>query len=82
MPTFDLCVSWQDPVTGLLPGISDQPHSWVRDNVYSVLAVWGLSLAYRKNADRDEDKAKAYELEQVGARLLVSIQSGQSVYAK
>lgn len=39
--------------------------AWVRDNVYSILAVWGLGLAYRKNADRDEDKAKAYELEQV-----------------
>lgn len=37
----------------------------MRDNVYSVLAVWGLGMAYRKNADRDEDKAKAYELEQV-----------------
>lgn len=31
--------------------------------------MWGLSLAYRKNADRDEDKAKAYELEQVGPQL-------------
>lgn len=30
------------------------------------MSVWALSLAYRKNADRDEDKAKAYELEQVG----------------
>ncbi|KAI4796426.1 hypothetical protein KUCAC02_026995 [Chaenocephalus aceratus] len=49
----------QDPVTGLLPGSSDQNHSWVRDNVYCVLSVWGLSLAYRKNADRDEDKAKS-----------------------
>ncbi|KAJ4949624.1 hypothetical protein JOQ06_021134, partial [Pogonophryne albipinna] len=48
-----------DPVTGLLPGSSDQNHSWVRDNVYCVLSVWGLSLAYRKNADRDEDKAKS-----------------------
>ena len=57
-------------MTGLLPGTPDQPHSWVRDNVYSVVSVWALSLAYRKNADRDEDKAKAYELEQVGARLL------------
>uniref|UniRef100_A0A3Q3KZG3 Phosphorylase b kinase regulatory subunit n=1 Tax=Labrus bergylta TaxID=56723 RepID=A0A3Q3KZG3_9LABR len=59
----------QDPVTGLLPGSPDQPHAWVRDNVYSVVSVWALSLAYRKNADRDEDKAKAYELEQVHARL-------------
>lgn len=37
----------------------------MRDNIYSILAVWGLGMAYRKNADRDEDKAKAYELEQV-----------------
>uniref|UniRef100_A0A8D1QKW2 Phosphorylase b kinase regulatory subunit n=1 Tax=Sus scrofa TaxID=9823 RepID=A0A8D1QKW2_PIG len=55
----------QNPVTGLLPASFDQKDAWVRDNVYSILAVWGLGLAYRKNADRDEDKAKAYELEQV-----------------
>lgn len=62
------CFLWwisKDPVTGLLSGTADLPHAWVRDNVYSILSVWGLSLAYRKNADRDEDKAKAYELEQV-----------------
>jgi len=52
-------------VTGLLPASKEQPDAWVRDNVYSILSVWALSLAYRKNADRDEDKAKAYELEQV-----------------
>lgn len=57
----------QDPVTGLLPGDEKLPHAWVRDNVYCILSVWALSLAYRKNADRDEDKAKAYELEQVGS---------------
>lgn len=57
---------WQDPVTGLLPASSEHPDAWVRDNVYSFVSVWALSLAYRKNADRDEDKAKAYELEQVG----------------
>uniref|UniRef100_A0A672L1C8 Phosphorylase b kinase regulatory subunit n=1 Tax=Sinocyclocheilus grahami TaxID=75366 RepID=A0A672L1C8_SINGR len=55
----------QDPVTGLLPGDETLPHAWVRDNVYCILSVWALSLAYRKNADRDEDKAKAYELEQL-----------------
>lgn len=53
-------------MTGLLPASDDHRDAWVRDNVYSILAVWGLGLAYRKNADRDEDKAKAYELEQVG----------------
>ena len=33
--------------------------------MYSILAVWGLALAYRKTADLDEDRAKAFELEQV-----------------
>ncbi|XP_040887807.1 phosphorylase b kinase regulatory subunit alpha, skeletal muscle isoform isoform X3 [Toxotes jaculatrix] len=60
----------QDPVTGLLPGSTDQPDAWVRDNVYSIVSVWALSLAYRKNADRDEDKAKAYELEQSVVKLM------------
>uniref|UniRef100_A0A8C1V4J3 Phosphorylase b kinase regulatory subunit n=1 Tax=Cyprinus carpio TaxID=7962 RepID=A0A8C1V4J3_CYPCA len=55
----------QNPVTGLLPASEQQKDAWVRDNVYSILSVWGLGMAYRKNADRDEDKAKAYELEQV-----------------
>ncbi|KAL7375039.1 hypothetical protein ABVT39_011015 [Epinephelus coioides] len=63
----------QDPVTGLLPGSPDQPHAWVRDNVYCVISVWALSLAYRKNADRDEDKAKAYELEQSVVKLMRGI---------
>ncbi|XP_034532699.1 phosphorylase b kinase regulatory subunit alpha, skeletal muscle isoform isoform X5 [Notolabrus celidotus] len=66
----------QDPVTGLLPSSPDQPHSWVRDNVYSVVSVWALSLAYRKNADRDEDKAKAYELEQSVVKLMRGILQG------
>uniref|UniRef100_A0A8C1TRL7 Phosphorylase b kinase regulatory subunit n=1 Tax=Cyprinus carpio TaxID=7962 RepID=A0A8C1TRL7_CYPCA len=60
----------QDPVTGLLPGDETLLHAWVRDNVYSILSVWALSLAYRKNADRDEDKAKAYELEQSVVKLM------------
>ncbi|XP_030609195.1 phosphorylase b kinase regulatory subunit alpha, skeletal muscle isoform isoform X6 [Archocentrus centrarchus] len=60
----------QDPVTGLLPGSPDHPDAWVRDNVYSIVSVWALSLAYRKNADRDEDKAKAYELEQSVVKLM------------
>lgn len=70
-----LCKPMQDPVTGLLPpkinwetyksGSSDCKDAWVRDNVYSILAVWGLSLAYNKNADMDEDRARAHELTQV-----------------
>ncbi|XP_066496077.1 phosphorylase b kinase regulatory subunit alpha, skeletal muscle isoform isoform X2 [Tiliqua scincoides] len=60
----------QNPVTGLLPASCDHKDAWVRDNVYSILAVWALGLAYRKNADRDEDKAKAYELEQSVVKLM------------
>ncbi|KAM9600771.1 phosphorylase b kinase regulatory subunit alpha, skeletal muscle isoform 2-T2 [Morphnus guianensis] len=60
----------QDAVTGLLPASADHRDAWVRDNVYGILAVWGLGLAYRKNADRDEDKAKAYELEQSVVKLM------------
>uniref|UniRef100_A0A667WRN2 Phosphorylase b kinase regulatory subunit n=1 Tax=Myripristis murdjan TaxID=586833 RepID=A0A667WRN2_9TELE len=63
-----LCL--QNPVTGLLPASTQQRDAWVRDNVYSVLSVWGLGMAYRKNADRDEDKAKAYELEQSVVKLM------------
>ena len=40
-------------------------HSWVRDNVYSILAVWALSRAYKKKTDFDVEKSKQYELEQV-----------------
>uniref|UniRef100_A0A8B9ZK88 Phosphorylase b kinase regulatory subunit n=1 Tax=Anas platyrhynchos TaxID=8839 RepID=A0A8B9ZK88_ANAPL len=59
-----------NPVTGLLSAGTDHKDAWVRDNVYSILAVWGLGMAYRKNADRDEDKAKAYELEQNVVKLM------------
>ena len=62
---------FQNQVTGLLPATPNHPHAWVRDNVYSILSVWGLALAYRKNADLDEDRAKAYELEQVEYILFV-----------
>jgi len=31
--------------------------------------MWGLALAYRKTADLDEDRAKAYELEQVSCNI-------------
>ena len=56
----------QDPITGLFSAAnSEQPHAWVRDNLYTIQAVWGLALAYRKHADLDEDRAKCYELEQV-----------------
>ncbi|GAB5584703.1 phosphorylase b kinase regulatory subunit alpha [Prionailurus iriomotensis] len=73
MATLGWCIrpscAIRNPVTGLLPASYDQKDAWVRDNVYSILAVWGLGLAYRKNADQDEDKAKAYELEHGNLKL-------------
>lgn len=49
-----IILSRQDPITGLLPASTavnahgDYTDAWVRDNVYSILSVWGLALAYRK----------------------------------
>ncbi|XP_054163933.1 probable phosphorylase b kinase regulatory subunit alpha isoform X2 [Oppia nitens] len=74
----------QNPVTGLLPtnhyhhqsddrtasGQHTDDHAWVRDNVYSILSVWSLSMAYKKNTDLDEDRAKTYELEQSCVKLM------------
>ncbi|MEY2894085.1 MAG: hypothetical protein RJA98_3993 [Pseudomonadota bacterium] len=47
-------LSRQDPNTGLLPASTaitvhgDYTHAWVRDNVYSILAIWALELAHRE----------------------------------
>ncbi|XP_074602861.1 putative phosphorylase b kinase regulatory subunit alpha isoform X2 [Brevipalpus obovatus] len=60
----------QNPVTGLLPTHPDSDHAWVRDNCYSILAVWALSMAYKKNTDLDEDRAKTYELEQSCVKMM------------
>lgn len=63
----------QDPITGLLPASTaitvhgDYTHAWVRDNVYSILAVWGLALAYRRQGT---DAGKTYRLEQSVVKLM------------
>ncbi|WP_407900444.1 glycoside hydrolase family 15 protein, partial [Scytonema sp. NUACC26] len=63
----------QNPITGLLPASTaitahgDYTDAWVRDNVYSILAVWGLALAYRKV---DESKGRTYELEHSVVKLM------------
>lgn len=60
-------LSRQDPITGLMPASTavnahgNYTDAWVRDNVYSILAVWGLAIAYRKV---DWDRGRTYELEQ------------------
>ncbi len=51
---YDTILSRQHPITGLLPASTavtahgDYTDAWVRDNVYSILAAWGLALAYRR----------------------------------
>ncbi|XP_012280025.1 probable phosphorylase b kinase regulatory subunit alpha isoform X1 [Orussus abietinus] len=65
-----IIMNHQNPVTGLFPASADNDHAWVRDNVYCILAVWGLSMAYKKIADADEDRAKTYELEQSCVKLM------------
>jgi phosphorylase kinase alpha/beta subunit len=60
-------------VTGLLPASTavnahgDYTDAWVRDNVYSILAVWGLAVAYRKV---DTDHGRTFELEGCVVRLM------------
>lgn len=50
----------QDPVSGLIPSQGHfKNHAWVRDNVYTIMCVWALSLALKKF-----DPSRAYELEQ------------------
>lgn len=66
-------LSRQNPITGLLPASTavnahgDYTDAWVRDNVYSILAVWGLGLAYRK---LDADGGRTFELEQSVVKLM------------
>ncbi|MEL6398540.1 MAG: glycoside hydrolase family 15 protein [Cyanobacteria bacterium J06607_6] len=69
----DLILLRQHPVSGLLPASTavtthgDYTDAWVRDNVYSILAVWGLALAYRKI---DDHQGRPYELQQSVTKLM------------
>jgi phosphorylase kinase alpha/beta subunit len=66
-------LSRQDPKTGLFPastdvnGHGDYTDAWVRDNVYSILAIWGLWLGYRKF---DHFPARTSQLQQSVIRLM------------
>lgn len=68
-----IILSKQNPITGLLPASTainthgNYTDAWVRDNVYSILAVWGLFLAYRR---LDNDNGKGYELEKSTVKLM------------
>ncbi|CAH0561386.1 unnamed protein product [Brassicogethes aeneus] len=65
-----IIMAHQNPVTGLFPLSPEKNHAWIRDNVYCILAVWSLSMSYKKMADQDEDRAKTYELEQSCVKLM------------
>ncbi|MGF1535279.1 MAG: glycoside hydrolase family 15 protein [Elainellaceae cyanobacterium] len=68
-----LILAKQTPLVGLLPASTavtvhgNYTDAWVRDNVYSILAVWGLALAYRK---LDTDQGRRYELEHSTIKLM------------
>ncbi|MFT4789628.1 MAG: phosphorylase kinase alpha/beta subunit [Paraglaciecola sp.] len=68
-----IIVDKQHPISGLLPASTavtvhgDYQDAWVRDNVYSILAVWGLALAYR---NLDDDQGRGFELQQRTIKLM------------
>ncbi|MDD2658210.1 MAG: glycoside hydrolase family 15 protein [Methylococcales bacterium] len=69
----DIILNKQDWVSGLLPASTainahgNYTDAWVRDNVYSILAVWGLALAYRRVEDH---QGRTYLLEQSVVKLM------------
>lgn len=69
----EVILSRQNPISGLLPASTavnahgNYTDAWVRDNVYSILSVWGLALAYRK---LDTDQGRTYELEHSVIKLM------------
>ncbi len=68
-----IILSRQDPITGLLPASTavnahgDYTDAWVRDNVYSILSVWGLALSYRKHRPEHQ---RSYLLSQSVVKLM------------
>lgn len=69
----DIILNKQDWISGLLPASTavnahgNYTDAWVRDNVYSILAVWGLALAYRRSED---NQGRTYVLEQSVVKLM------------
>lgn len=68
----DIIIKRQHPVTGLLPASTaitthgDYTDAWVRDNVYSILSVWSLSMAFKRSGE----KIKCDELQQSTIKLM------------
>ena len=68
----DIILKRQHPVTGLLPASTaitthgDYTDAWVRDNVYSIISVWTLSMAFKRSGEQ----IKCDELEQSTIKLM------------
>lgn len=69
----NIILNRQDWVSGLLPASTavnvhgNYTDAWVRDNVYSILAAWGLAIAYRRV---EEKQGRTYILEQSVVKLM------------
>jgi len=68
----DVILERQDGVTELLPVATTAMHAdhnpaWMRDNVYSMLVVWGLAQAYRRYGD---SRGRQQQLEQAAVQLM------------
>ncbi|PAA64675.1 hypothetical protein BOX15_Mlig016019g1, partial [Macrostomum lignano] len=60
---FRTILNHQDSITGLIPSREHQDHAYIRDNTYAAMSVWALTLAYKKTAEVDEDRARLRDLE-------------------
>ena len=60
----EVILSRQDPNSGLFPASTsvsqhgDYRDAWVRDNVYTILSVWGMWLYFKKQADAPRQTEK------------------------
>jgi phosphorylase kinase alpha/beta subunit len=69
----EIILARQDFLTGLLPASTaitnhgDYTDAWVRDNVYSIMAAWGLAMAYKRKGIAPD---RAYLLEQSVIKLM------------
>lgn len=69
----EIILNRQDWVSGLLPASTainshgNYTDAWVRDNVYSIMAAWGLALAYRRTG---ENEGRTFLLQQSVVKLM------------
>ncbi|CAB4064490.1 Probable phosphorylase b kinase regulatory subunit alpha,Phosphorylase b kinase regulatory subunit alpha, skeletal muscle isoform,Phosphorylase b kinase regulatory subunit alpha, liver isoform [Lepeophtheirus salmonis] len=62
-------LQYQNPITGLISP-HDNDHAGIRDNLYSIICIWALSLSFKKTCDVEEDRAKYFELQQATVKCM------------